>query len=69
MNRTNAGRHNDSGQNLTKLPAAKPETDFYLQVRDGYKPTRMGICKACHKVTVRRRAVNRQEQKKRERLL
>ncbi len=46
----------------------KPETDFYLQVRDGYKPTRMGICKACHKARVRRRTVNRQEQKKRERL-
>jgi len=46
----------------------RPETDFYLQVRGGYKPTQMGTCKACHEARVRRRMVNRQEQKKRVRL-
>ena len=28
MNRTNAGRHHDSGQNLPKLPAAKARERF-----------------------------------------
>lgn len=30
----------------------KPETDFYMQARDGYKPRRMKVCKACHKARV-----------------
>jgi hypothetical protein len=37
----------------------KPEEAFYLQIRDGYAPRRMGVCKACHKARVRRRAVER----------
>ena len=32
----------------------KPETDFYMQARDGYKPRRMKVCKVCHKERVQR---------------
>jgi|GEM_PF-3792300 len=30
----------------------KSETEFYMQVRDGYKPRRMRVCKTCHKARV-----------------
>lgn len=45
----------------TACREGKPETDFYIQMRDGYKPVRMTICKACHKARVRRRAIERKK--------
>ena len=68
MNHANAGRHNDSGQNLPKLPAAKAEGRFLPAGQGRLEADPNGHLQGLP-VTVRRRAVNRQEQKKRERLL
>jgi NAD-dependent SIR2 family protein deacetylase len=35
-----------------KCGEEKPETEFYMQTRDGYRPARMTVCKACHKARV-----------------
>jgi hypothetical protein len=51
-----------------KCNREKPETDFYMQARDGYRPRRMKVCKECHKArvsrnTAKRRAADRRRRK------
>ena len=44
----------------------KPESAFYMQARDGYKPRRMKVCKACHKKRVRANTEQRREGRRRD---
>jgi len=51
-------------QVCTACRQEKPIDDFYSVVRDGYKPARMTVCKACHIARVRRRTAERRKAKR-----
>jgi len=68
MNHTNAGRHNDSGQKLPKLPTAKARDRFLSAGQGRLQADPNGHLQGLPQGQGAATRGNRQEQKKRERL-